>query len=91
MGKASTPVWQLEVEQVKIKGKPCYLWKAVDEAGELLDFYATEEHDEAAARHFFEQALKDSWTKLSVPVFQLVAGSDPCGGNAVHSLPAVVA
>lgn len=66
MGKASIPVWRLEVEHVKIKGKPRYLWKAVDEAGELLDFYATEERDEAAARQFFEQALKDPWAKLRI-------------------------
>lgn len=66
MGKASTPIWRLEVEHVKIKGKQRYLWKAVDEAGELLDFYATEERDEAAARQFFEQALKDPWAKLKI-------------------------
>lgn len=58
VGKASTLVWRLEVEAVKIKGKRRYLWKAVDEAGELLDFYATDERDEASARQFFEQVLK---------------------------------
>ncbi|WP_126174269.1 DDE-type integrase/transposase/recombinase [Altericroceibacterium xinjiangense] len=63
MGKASTPGWRLAVERVKIKGQPRYLWKAVDEAGQLLEFYATEERDEAAARQFFDQALKDPWAK----------------------------
>lgn len=62
MGKASIPNWRLEVEQVKIKGKPRYLWKAVDDAGEILDFYATEGPDEAAAREFLEKALKDPWS-----------------------------
>ncbi len=66
MGKASIPVWRLEVERAKIMGEPRYLWKAVDEAGELLDFYATEERDEAAARQFFEQALKNPWAKPEI-------------------------
>ena len=66
MGKASTPVWRFEVERVKIKGKLRYLWKAVDEAGELRDFYATEESDEAAARQFFDQALEDPWAKPKI-------------------------
>lgn len=65
MGKASRPVWRLEVELSKPNGKLRYVWKAVDEAGRVLDFYATEERDEAAARQFFEQALKDPWARLS--------------------------
>ena len=59
MGKASLPVWRIEVERVKIKGSERYLWKAVDESGQVLDIYATETRDEGAARQFFEQALKE--------------------------------
>ncbi len=58
MGKASLPVWRIEVEPIRLNGKPRYMWKAVDEAGQVLDIYATEARDEAAARKFFEQALK---------------------------------
>ena len=42
-------------------GKPRYLWRAVDTAGEVLDFYATAtrtEADEGAALRFLTQALK---------------------------------
>jgi len=66
VGKACPPVWRLEVERAKIKGQPRYLWKAVDEAGELLDIYATEARGEAAARQFFEQALKDPWANPAI-------------------------
>ena len=66
MGKSAIPTWRLEVERVKLNGKPRYLWKAVDEAGEVLDFYATEGRDETAARQFFEQALKDPWLKTAI-------------------------
>ncbi len=64
MGKASIPVWRLEVELLKLNGKSRYVWKAVDEAGEVLDFFATEERNEAAARQFFEQSLKDPWASV---------------------------
>jgi transposase-like protein len=66
MGKSAISTWRLEVERVKLNGKPRYLWKAVDEAGEVLDFYTTEERDEAEARQFFEQALKDPWPKAAI-------------------------
>jgi transposase-like protein len=55
MGMASIRNWRLEVERVHIKGKPRYLWKAVDDVGEVLDIYATEGLDEASARQFFER------------------------------------
>lgn len=58
MGKSSIPSWRLEVEQVKIKGRTRFLWKAVDDAGEILDLYATEAPDEAVARQFLEKAMK---------------------------------
>jgi putative transposase len=63
MAKASLPTWRLEVAPVKINGRARYLWQAVDESGEVLDFYATEARDEAAARRFFEQALRNPWPK----------------------------
>ena len=61
VSKASIPDWRLEVSLEKMNGKPRFLWKAVGADGEVLDFYATEARDEAAARQFFEKALKDPW------------------------------
>ena len=61
MGKASKPDWRVEVSLEKVGGKPRYLWRAVDQAGEVLDFYATAtrtEEDEGAALRFLTQALK---------------------------------
>lgn len=66
MGKASIPVWRLEVERLKMNGKPRYLWKAVGVDGKVLDFYATEGPDEAAARQFFEKAMKDPWSGAGI-------------------------
>jgi transposase-like protein len=59
MGKSAIPTWRLEVQSVKLNGKPRYLWKAVDEAGEVLDFYVTEGRDEGAARQFLGYCQRD--------------------------------
>lgn len=45
MGKAIIPDWRLEVEPVKLKGKPSFMWKAVGADGELFDIYVTETRD----------------------------------------------
>jgi transposase-like protein len=66
LSKPAIPTWGLEVERVKLNGKRRYLWKAVDKAGEVLDFYVTEVRDEAAARQFLEQALKHPWPKAAI-------------------------
>jgi transposase-like protein len=61
MGMARKPSWGVEVSLVKLKGKPRYLWRAIDAAGEVLDVYATEtrtDQDEQAATRFLKQALK---------------------------------
>jgi putative transposase len=61
MGKARNTSWGVEVCLVKVNGKPRYLWRAVDAAGEVLDIYATEtrtDQDEQAATRFLKQALK---------------------------------
>ena len=63
MGKSAIPEWRLEVERVKLNGKQRYLWKAVGVDGEVLDFYATEDRDEAAARQFLEAAVKVPWSE----------------------------
>src|SRR5450432_1163559 len=42
--------WHLDEVLVKINGKLCYLWRAVDNEGEVLDTVATVKRDRAAAR-----------------------------------------
>ena len=61
MGKATKPDWRVEVSLEKVGGKPRYLWRAVDRAGQVLDIYATAtrtEADEGAALRFLKQALR---------------------------------
>ena len=42
---------------VRIRGKRCYLWRAVDDNGTILDVYVTERRNKEAAKNFFERLL----------------------------------
>ena len=43
---------------VKINGKQHYLWRAVDQGGEVVDVYLQVKRDGAAAKRFFKRLLK---------------------------------
>ena len=41
--------WHLDEAFVKVNGKLCYLWRAVDHEGEVLESVVTVKRDKAAA------------------------------------------
>ena len=43
---------------VKVGGKQQYLWRAVDQDGEVVDVFLQARRDGAAAKHFFRRLLK---------------------------------
>jgi len=43
---------------VRIKGKQHYLWRAVDQDGEVVDVYLQAKRDGAAAKRFFRRLLR---------------------------------
>ena len=43
---------------VKINGKQHYLWRAVDQDGEVVDVYLQAKRDSAAAKRFFKRLLR---------------------------------
>ena len=43
---------------VKIDGKQHYLWRAVDQDGEVVDVYLQQRRDGKAAKRFFKRMLK---------------------------------
>lgn len=56
--KAPTaPSWRLDETYVKVRGDWCYLYRAVDNAGQTLDFMLSEHRDEAAALRFLAKAV----------------------------------
>ncbi len=50
--------WRVDETYIKIKGKPKYLYRAVDSAGNTLDFLLTAKRDAAAAKRFFRKTLR---------------------------------
>jgi putative transposase len=50
--------WHLDEVYVKINGEIRYLWRAVDQEGEVLEPYITKTRDKAAALSFIKRALK---------------------------------
>lgn len=50
--------WHLDEVFVKINGEQHYLWRAVDQEGEVLESYVTRKRDKAAALAFLKKALK---------------------------------
>ena len=50
--------WHLDEMYVKLNGEMVYLWRAVDQEGEILESYVTKTRDKAAALAFMKKALK---------------------------------
>jgi putative transposase len=50
--------WHLDEVFVKINGKLCYLWRAVDHEGEVLEAVVTSKRDKAAALKFLKRVMK---------------------------------
>jgi IS6 family transposase len=60
--KATNDSWRLDETYVKVKGKWTYLYRAVDSAGNTLEFFLSATRDAAAAKRFFLKALGASHT-----------------------------
>jgi putative transposase len=50
--------WHLDEVYVKINGEMRYLWRAVDQEGEVLESYVSTSRDKAAALKFIKKAMK---------------------------------
>ncbi len=49
--------WKMDETYIKVKGEWVYLYRAVDKAGHTIDCLLSRKRDEAASRHFFDQAI----------------------------------
>jgi transposase-like protein len=47
--------WHVDETYVKVAGRWVYLYRAVDQVGQVIDVYASTRRDTAAARMFFER------------------------------------
>ena len=58
--------WHLDEAFVKVNGKLCYLWRALDHEGEVLEAVVTAKRDKAAALKFLKRIMKKYGRPLSV-------------------------
>ena len=61
-------IWHVDELFVKIQGEQLYLWRAVDQDGDVLDILVTKRRDKRAAKRFFRKVLKGQ----GKPPWQLV-------------------
>ena len=50
--------WHLDEMYVKLNGEMVYLWRAVDQEGEILESFVTRKRDKSAALSFMKRTLK---------------------------------
>jgi putative transposase len=56
--KSVNKSWRMDETYIKVKGKWFYLYRAVDEFGNTIDFLLTKNRNKNAARRFFKKAIK---------------------------------
>jgi transposase-like protein len=49
--------WQVDETYVKVAGQWRYVYRAIDQFGQVIDVFVSRRRDAAAARRFFEQAI----------------------------------
>src|SRR6195952_6046395 len=55
-GGAGRRSWHVDETYVKVRGRWCYLYRAIDRNGDLIDTMLSEHRDMAAAQAFFRSA-----------------------------------
>src|SRR5829696_1750704 len=54
--------WRVDETYIRVKGEWVYLYRAVNAAGQTIDFLLSPKRDAAAAKRFFRKALKQTHT-----------------------------
>ena len=83
--------WRLDEMYVKIKGKWAYLYRAVDKAGQTIDFLLTPTRDRDAAEAFLHKAIRTQGLPEKITIDQ--SGSNTAAivhYNQTHKIDIVI-
>ena len=74
--------WKVDPTYIRVEGRWCYLYRAIDEADDLVDVYLSDVRDQAAAENFFMQAEK---TTGNTPD-QITTDKEPALASAIDEV-----
>ena len=57
--KPTNKSWRVDETYVRVKGRWCYLYRAIDSTGAAIDFMLSRLRDAATAKRLFRKALTD--------------------------------
>jgi transposase-like protein len=77
--------WRMDETYIKVKGEWKYLYRAVDKAGDTVDFLLRAHRDKAAALRFFEQAIERNGVPEKVTIDK--SGSNVAALEAINAEP----
>ena len=55
--KSVSGSWRMDETYIKVKGKWCYYYRAVDKFGSVVDYYLSQNRDEVAAKAFLNKTI----------------------------------
>src|SRR6202167_2191114 len=58
--KPTNKSWRVDETYIRVKGRWCYLYRAIDSSGATIDFLLSALRDAAAAERLFRKALSDT-------------------------------
>lgn len=74
--------WHVDATYIKIEGRWCYFYRAIDKQGNLVDVYLSDTRDLAAAEAFFTQAAKTSGVYPDI----ITTDKEAAFGSAVENI-----
>jgi transposase-like protein len=78
--------WRVDETYVKVAGRWRYVYRAIDQLGQVIDVFVSQRRDANAARRFFEQAIS---TTIVTPV-EVVTDRAPTYPLVLEELPPAV-
>jgi transposase-like protein len=75
--------WRVDETYVKVRGAWKYLYRAVDKAGNTVDFLLRAKRDKEAARRYFEKAINQNGAPETVTIDK--SGANLAGLHAVNA------